>query len=107
MLDARSGSKKPSSTAGCARAATTTSKKAADDGRRQYGERKVKVLSPRTSVPDSDAAISVLFNTDDPEQCKALHMLRALLQGDSDIEALNQHLFVLHIFFDGAQELRL
>jgi hypothetical protein len=63
------------------------------------GERKVEVLSPARSVPDDVAIISVLFDTSDEDQCGALHDLRALLQADSDIEALDQDVFALHIFF--------
>jgi hypothetical protein len=74
-------------------------------GGRVGKRRKVDVLSPRASVPDSKAIISVLFDTSDPEQCEPLHRLRALLQGDSDIEALNEDLFVLHILPGGVKEL--
>ena len=47
----------------------------------------------------------MLFDISDREQCEALHKLRALLQEDGDIEALNEDLFVLHIFPCGVQEL--
>lgn len=74
----------------------------ADGGR--DGKRKVKVLSPARSVPDNVAIISVLFDTRDETQCRVLHELRALLQGDGDIEALDQNLFALHISLGALRE---
>jgi len=63
------------------------------------------MFSPRTSLPDSKAVISVLFDTHDPKQCEVLRSMRALLQGYGDVEALNESLFVLHILPGAAQEL--
>ena len=68
------------------------------------GERKVEVLSPVTSVPYQGEIITVLFDTSDENQCKALHELRSLLQGHSDIEALDQDRFVLHLLLGSLRE---
>lgn len=56
------------------------------------------------SMGIGSAGGSILFDTSDPAQCEMLHRLRALLQERSDIEALNQDLFVLHILPDATRE---
>jgi hypothetical protein len=46
---------------------------------------------------NSSQCIAVLFDVSDPEEAEALHLARAVWQGDSDIEALDGDHFVLLI----------
>lgn len=60
------------------------------------------MLSPKHSIPGSDAAIYVLFDTHDKEQAEILHKMCALLQERSDIEAVDERWFILRILPGGA-----
>lgn len=50
------------------------------------------------SLPDSAPALSIVFDTNDTSQCDTLHAMRTVFQARSDIEALSERHFILHIF---------
>ena len=45
--------------------------------------------------------LSIVFDTKTPEQVEALHYWRSAFGPASDIEAVTEHAFVLHIFPGG------
>ena len=42
--------------------------------------------------------LTLLFRVDEPEQAEALHSFRAAFGKQTDVEAVNERLFVLHIW---------
>ncbi len=58
------------------------------------------MLSPRPIVRNGRASTSVLFDTSARAQREACARPRALLSDRDDVEAMEQDLFVLHIFSD-------
>ncbi len=44
------------------------------------------------------AGLMLLFRIDQPEHAEALHGFRAAFAAQSDIEAVDDNLFVLHVF---------
>ena len=63
------------------------------------------MIAPRTLYPDSLECILVLYDLRDPASCERLHKARALLQENSDLEALGPDHVVLKIFPGGAARL--
>lgn len=43
-------------------------------------------------------SLMLVFRTDIPEECEALHVFRDAFAGATDIEAIAENLFALHIY---------
>lgn len=48
--------------------------------------------------PPECTGLALVFRTDEPEQADALHTFRAAFGAASDLEALTEDVFVLHIY---------
>ncbi len=60
--------------------------------------KEVSLMIPeRSPLEDLDRRLSVAFDVRVPEQAEALHIFRAAFAGQTDIEAVNADVFVLHI----------
>ncbi len=49
------------------------------------------------SNPEECSGLLLVFRVDEPEQAEALHTFRAAFGGATEIEAVTQDLFALHI----------
>jgi hypothetical protein len=47
--------------------------------------------------PPGCTGLILVFRTDEPEQAEALHTFRAAFGGASELEAIDEHTFALHI----------
>jgi hypothetical protein len=52
---------------------------------------------PDNSMIPDEPQLTLLFRVDEPEQAEALHTFRASFGAATDIEALDENTFVLHI----------
>jgi hypothetical protein len=48
--------------------------------------------------PAECTGLILVFRTDRPEQAEALHVFRAAFGAATELEALDEHTFVLHIY---------
>lgn len=48
-------------------------------------------------IPPKDPRLTLLFRVDVPEEREALHAFRDAFAGASDIEAISEDVFVVHI----------
>jgi hypothetical protein len=58
------------------------------------------MLRANKSYQDGDRCILLLFDLRSPKACEQVHHLRAVWQGDSDLEALGRDHMVVYLFPD-------
>jgi hypothetical protein len=52
-------------------------------------------------IPDNQAdhtGLALVFRTDEPEQAEALHTFRAAFGAATEIEALDEDTYILHVY---------